>query len=161
MLVSFPYYHFYNSGAYTPYYYYSFRILVGCWLLGALVLVNSYSSIVVSSLTVPKLQPAVNSFQDLVSNGEVTLISQKSVVITQIILVSFFLQTKIVQLLKNIYLRLRITYMLQSAQSGVYLALGNQLRQHPERMFLDFPSTYKKLGDGHHAFAWVQHAIKC
>lgn len=60
----------------------------GCLLLATLVLVNSYSSIVVSSLTLPTLTPAVNSFEDLVSNDEVFLILTKTVVIGQIILVS-------------------------------------------------------------------------
>ena len=75
------------SGDYLPYYQYSFRILVGFWLLAALVLVNSYSSIVVSSLTVPKMKPAINSFEDLAASKEVSLVLRKDIVISQQILV--------------------------------------------------------------------------
>lgn len=74
-------------GDYTPYSQLSFRILAGGLLLASLVLVNSYSSIVMSSLTVPIRNPAVNSLQDLVDNKDVSLIIQKDVIIGTIILV--------------------------------------------------------------------------
>ena len=65
----------------------SFRILIGGWLLAAMVLVNSYSSIVVSSLTLPKMKAAVNSFEDLAVNNEVFLILRGDTIIGQKILV--------------------------------------------------------------------------
>lgn len=76
-----------QKGIYIPYAQHSFRILAGCWLLAGLVLVNSYSSIVVSSLTVPTMKPAVNSFEDLITNEEVTMILRKDLAISGLILV--------------------------------------------------------------------------
>ena len=52
----------------------SYRILAGFWLLGAMVLVNSYSGIVISSLTVPKMKPSIDSFEDLANSNEVGLV---------------------------------------------------------------------------------------
>lgn len=48
-----------------------FALFVSFWLLGISVLVYGYTCVVVSSLTVPKLNPAINSFEDLVKNTEV------------------------------------------------------------------------------------------
>lgn len=65
----------------------SFRILVGVWLLIATVLVNSYSGTIVSYLTVPKIKPSINTFEDLAISKDVELIIKKDVVIGQQILV--------------------------------------------------------------------------
>ena len=69
---------------------FSLRILVGVWLLIATVLVNSYSGTVVSYLTVPKLKPSINTFEDLVENEDVGLIIKDDVIIGQQILVKIF-----------------------------------------------------------------------
>ena len=52
----------------------SFRIVVGFWLLGAMVLVNCYSGIVISSLTVPKMKPSIESFEDVLASKEVDIV---------------------------------------------------------------------------------------
>lgn len=52
----------------------SFRILIGAWVLVATVLVNSYSSTVISYLTVPKMKSAINTFEDLVASKDIKLI---------------------------------------------------------------------------------------
>lgn len=75
------------TGMYIPYAQHSFRLLVGGLLLAALVLVNSYSSIVVSSLTVPVMTPVINSFEDLASNKRVSLLIRKDIILGQFILV--------------------------------------------------------------------------
>ena len=49
-------------------------MLIGVWVLVATVLVNSYSSTVISYLTVPKMKPPINTFEDLVANEDVELI---------------------------------------------------------------------------------------
>ena len=74
-------------GDYSPYVKHSFRMLTGGLLLASLVLVNLYSSIVMSSLTVPIRNPAVNSLEDLVDNKDVSLIIQKDVILGTLILV--------------------------------------------------------------------------
>ena len=69
---------------------FSLRSLVGVWLLIATVLVNSYSGTVVAYLTVPKMKPAINTFEDLVANEDVGFIIKDDVIIGQQILVKVF-----------------------------------------------------------------------
>nr|CAH0098391.1 unnamed protein product [Daphnia galeata] len=52
----------------------SFRVLVGVWLLIATVLVNSYSGTVISYLTVPKMKPPINTFDDLIASEDIGLV---------------------------------------------------------------------------------------
>lgn len=66
---------------------FSFRILVGVWLLVATVIVNCYSGTVISYLTVPKNKPKINSFEDLAASNEVGVIIRGDFVIGQQILV--------------------------------------------------------------------------
>lgn len=72
---------------YTYYQQYSFRILAAVWLLASLVLVNSYSSTVVSSLTVPLKNPPINSFEELAESNDVALVVNKETIIGKQILV--------------------------------------------------------------------------
>lgn len=66
----------------------SFRILAGFWLLGAMVLVNSYSGIVISSLTVPKMMPPIETLEDLAASKDVEIIVRHDTLIGEQILVS-------------------------------------------------------------------------
>ena len=80
-----------NAGAKTPKISdASFRILVGAWLLVAMVLVNSYSSTVISHLTVTRNKPAINTFEDLADSKEVGIILKEDIFIGQQILVTLF-----------------------------------------------------------------------
>lgn len=63
----------------------SFMIAVTGWLLAASVLVYSYSSIVVSSITLPRQMPAVNSFEDVVTHPDVSLIVRTDTAIGNVI----------------------------------------------------------------------------
>ena len=74
------------AGEYLPLARHSFRVLVGCWLLVAVVLVNSYSCIVVSSLMVPTVHPAINSLENLAASNDVSLIIRKDYALGQQIL---------------------------------------------------------------------------
>ena len=65
----------------------SFRILTGIWVLCAMVLVNSYTGIVTSSLTTPKLKPSINSFKDLAESKEVVLVLRSDTALGDQILV--------------------------------------------------------------------------
>lgn len=49
----------------------SFIVFVSFWILGVSVLVYGYISVIMSSLTVPLFDPAVNSFEDLVKSKDV------------------------------------------------------------------------------------------
>jgi len=56
--------------------------------LGAMVLVNSYSSIVISSLTVPKMVPPIETMEDLAASKDVEIIIRHDTLIGEQILVS-------------------------------------------------------------------------
>ena len=66
----------------------SFRIIVGVWLLIAMVLVNSYASTVISHLTVPKMNPRINTLEDLASaNQDIDIITWEETVFGKFVLV--------------------------------------------------------------------------
>ena len=65
-----------------------FRIGIGLFLLAATVLVNSYSGNLMSSLTVKKFKPAVNSMEDLAGHRTLTLTLSANSVFAQDILVT-------------------------------------------------------------------------
>lgn len=71
----------------------SFRLLVGGWLLAALVLVNSYSGTVISFLTVPRMKAKINTFEDLAASRDVGMILYRDIIITQQIKVIVRLQS--------------------------------------------------------------------
>lgn len=52
------------------------------------MLVNSYSGIVISSLTVPKMKPSIDSLEDLANNQEVGVLLRHDVSIGEQILVN-------------------------------------------------------------------------
>jgi hypothetical protein len=69
---------------------FSFRILIGIWILVAMVLVNCYSSTVISYLTIPKMKPAINNFEDLANSQEVDLILLDDTMTKKQILVNLY-----------------------------------------------------------------------
>lgn len=65
-----------------------FTLLLGAWCLMACVLVNAYSSILVSYLSVPKLHPIVNSLEELAGQKELRLIVPGKTILANRILVN-------------------------------------------------------------------------
>ena len=57
----------------------SFRILTGFGVLVGMVLVNSYSGIVISSLTVPKMKKSIESLEDWAASDEVGVVLRSDV----------------------------------------------------------------------------------
>ena len=60
------------------------------FLLGAMVLVNCYSGIVISSLTVPKMKASIDSLEDLANSQEVDVLLRSDVSTGEQILVIHF-----------------------------------------------------------------------
>ena len=74
-------------------------MLAAFWLLCATVLVLSYSSMVISSLTVPKMKPTINSFEDLAASQDVGVVLRHDVSIgEQILVITYFERPHFVQL---------------------------------------------------------------
>ena len=65
-----------------------FRILVASWLLIALVLINSYSSTIISYLTVTKMKPSINTFEDVATSQDVRIVLRQDYIIAKQILES-------------------------------------------------------------------------
>jgi phage shock protein PspC (stress-responsive transcriptional regulator) len=66
----------------------SLRILMAIWLLMTLILVNSYTGNLISYLTVSKLNPIVNSYEDMADSSDSTLTVSYSSILTGRILVN-------------------------------------------------------------------------
>ena len=65
------------------------RILVAVWCLMALILVNSYTGNLISYLTVPRMKPVVNSFEELANSQETKLTIEAKNILSENILVNF------------------------------------------------------------------------
>jgi ionotropic glutamate receptor len=65
----------------------SFRLLTGVWVLCAMVLVNSYTGIVTSSLTTPKMKPSIGSLEELAASKEIGVLLRHDTSIGEQILV--------------------------------------------------------------------------
>lgn len=57
----------------------SFRLLTGVWVLCAMVLVNSYTGIVTSSLTTPKMKPSIDTLEELAASKEIGVVLRSDV----------------------------------------------------------------------------------
>jgi len=57
----------------------SFRVLTGIWVLCAMVLVNSYTGIVTSSLTTTRMKPSINTLEDLAASKEIGIVLRSDV----------------------------------------------------------------------------------
>nr|CAH0103993.1 unnamed protein product [Daphnia galeata] len=115
-----------NQGNAIPLRRLSFRILIGVWVLTATVLVNSYSSTVISYLTIPKMKPAINTFEDLANSQEVELI-----------------------LLADTMTKKQIL----DATHGAQKTLGDQIRKNPDRILNNIEKVNVRLITERYAFA--------
>ncbi|XP_046453793.1 ionotropic receptor 93a-like [Daphnia pulex] len=106
----------------------SFRVLIGVWVLCAMVLVNCYTGIVTSSLTTPKLKPSINTLEDLAASNEVKIVIRSDT-------------STGVQILQ--------------ATSGIYKILGDQVRSEPDRIFDDPFKLEAKLQTSRFAYPYM------
>nr|CAH0101189.1 unnamed protein product [Daphnia galeata] len=117
-----------NQGGREAYSRTSFRVLTGIWVLCATVLINSYTGIVTSSLTTPKLKPSINTLEELAASKEIKIVIRSDI-------------STGVQILQ--------------AKSGIYKVLGDQVRSEPDRIFSDPFKLQAKLETGHFAYPFL------
>lgn len=108
---------------------YSFRILAGFWVLGAMVLVNSYTGIVISSLTTTKTKPSIDSLEELAASTETQVLLRHDTSIGEQIL---------------------------QATSGVFKVLGDKARLNPGNLVGDPFKVAEKLETGRYAFPFIK-----
>ncbi|XP_046447217.1 glutamate receptor ionotropic, kainate 2-like [Daphnia pulex] len=118
-----------NQGNMVPGGRFSFRILVGVWLLIATVLVNSYSGTVISYLTVPKMKPPINTFEDLAISEDVELIL----------------------LADNV-----ITMQIMGAHSGTLKILADKMRRNPDNILRNIQKISESLTTSRYAFPFLK-----
>nr|CAH0112523.1 unnamed protein product [Daphnia galeata] len=107
---------------------FSFQIIIGAWLLAAMVLVNCYSGTVVSYLTAPKMIPSINNLEDLAASEDVGVLVLDNNVIGQ---------------------------QIMDAQSGTLKILGDQVRRHPDRILNNMQKASTLLETGNYALPFV------
>ncbi|XP_057369794.1 glutamate receptor ionotropic, delta-1-like [Daphnia carinata] len=119
-----------NQGAYIAVTrFMSLRVLMGVWVLMATVLVNVYSSTVISYLTVPRTKPPINTFEDLAASPDVGILLRTEALITQYVL---------------------------TAKTGALKTIGDHARRHPDSLWTDQEKLSRRLATGHYAYPWVQ-----
>ena len=74
-------------GNWTKLHQVSFRIVVGTWCVMALVLVNAYSSVLISNLSVPKHQPILQSLEEVAAQHHYKLAVAENTIFANRILV--------------------------------------------------------------------------
>lgn len=126
----------------------SFRVLAGFFLLGAMVLVNSYSGIVISSLTVPKLQQSIDSLEELAESKEVGVLLRYDTSIGEKILVFKWILLMWIPFVINVWFQ-------QQATSGVYKAVADKARKFPDHVLGDPFKLNVMLETGHYAYPFV------
>ena len=108
------------------------RILAGVWCLMSIVIVYSYTGKLTSYLTVPKLRPIPNSFEELAKNENYKLAVQANTVLAKSILVrchTFFHD------ISCFMLRVSLKMPNQDAKSNSFRILGDFLRANPKYLF--------------------------
>jgi len=68
----------------------SFKIMTGIWLLSIVVIINAYSGVLTSLLTVKKLKPIAETLKDVAESKELRVTCEKSSSLAAIFLVLLF-----------------------------------------------------------------------
>ncbi len=77
----------YSHGKYSGTNKLSLRILFGSWLLAMVVLVYAYQGVLMSILSVPKLKPTVDTWEQLAQQHKFKLTIERSSTLTQLFMV--------------------------------------------------------------------------
>ncbi|KZS03572.1 Uncharacterized protein APZ42_033783 [Daphnia magna] len=114
--------------------FFSSQMLIGMWLLIATVLVNSYSGTIISYLTVPRMKPPINTFEDLAASQDVSLVLLADNVIGQHIL---------------------------DAKSGVLKILSGHIQNNRGQVLRNIQTISETLETGNYAFPFVTSTYCC
>ena len=137
-----------------------YRILIGPWLLAVLVLVNAYSSLLISYLTIPTLMPVAQNYDDVayrrVQNWEA--ISERVGINSNIMVIDIYIycSTKDYDFSQCV--------ILQNATDTDYKdskffkrsqAFAAYYRRHPERLFTILQQRFDLMFTGKFVYAQV------
>ena len=140
----------------------SIRILAALWLLAATVLVNSYSGTLITSLTVTKLKPTVNSLEDLAASNDLVMTVSSNSVMSQNIFVSIIVTLVVFHGLQRTYMGKNIYYNLVGLQNGTSNTLKTitaTMRKHPKSIYLTPEEGLDRLFSLKYAFPTVSYML--
>ena len=140
----------------------SIRILAALWLLAATVLVNSYSGTLITSLTVTKLKPTVNSLEDLAASNDLVMTVSSNSVMSQNIFVSIIVTLVVFHGLQRTYMVKNIYYNLVGLQNGTSNTLKTitaTMRKHPKSIYLTPEEGLDRLFSLKYAFPTVSYML--
>lgn len=114
------------------------KILTGTWVLVMIVIINAYAGLLTAFLTVPKLEPTVETFEDLVNRPGWSVTIDRNNDLANKFLVSFrrFLFDFNFHFATDSY-----PDFCQNASSGTFKVLGDQLRNNPDLFITDHVKT--------------------
>ena len=124
-----------------------FRIPAGIWCLAAVVFFNSYSSVLISSLTTPTIKRYPSSSIEVVNEGSLAYLVVRNGMGQEMIMVSQINWVKFEQISKN--------WNFQSATSGSLKKMGDVFRKHPEYLVRNREEAYNFVVSGCCAFSDV------
>lgn len=67
------------------------RILLICWLLSMVVVINAYFGVLTSLSTIPKLEPTVDTLDQLATNRKLRVTAEKGGLLANSLLVCIYL----------------------------------------------------------------------
>lgn len=127
------------------------RLVVAAWCLMAVVLVNSYTSSLVSYLMAPKYVSLMNTIQDLAESKEISLIVLKHTSMHSELLVC---KQRLAELFKY-QKKLLQFYDKQAAKYGVLKRLGDRLRADPQSVLTSLENLHDIIFSQQKAFPTV------
>ena len=102
-----------------------FLIILGSWSLSTFVLMNFYTTLLISDVTAPEPKPLIRSIRDLVDRDDVHLVTDKQAITKAHFLV--FLSSN----RHAIFQTIPKPSFIKSAESGLLKSLGNKLKAFP------------------------------
>lgn len=115
----------------------------------SVVLANAYAGTLFSFLTVTKLEPIVNSLEELANSKQLQLLIQDRTELAERLLVTYIILNKIY------YHLLKILISIKRATNGAEKIIGDSLRANPENLIANLGQVKQKLVKGTYAFTYV------
>lgn len=88
-----------NPGGHLPLKSMPFYLIGGVWCLGAFILVNAYTSTLISHVALPNQKPLINSIYDLRNRSEIHLVTDRNLNTDAVLTVYYQIQDKNSQLI--------------------------------------------------------------
>lgn len=106
-----------------------FTLMIALWLLSMVVLINVYTGIYTANMAVPKLEPTVDTLEQLAASDKFRMTVDKNTDMGFKALVSLFIVIRVTEKI--------IEYFFKEAQSGPFKVFGDTFRKYPELLFPD------------------------